>query len=275
MNKIKRKLRSRSGASMLLAMVFMLFALFVGGTVLAAAAANGYRVEHMSDQQDYLDQRSAALLIADELTVDNGTDLRLTIIDIQKTIQPVQVLDGGVTADTGTATQTHTITIKAPTGLVMTGMQRVVVESTIWKYLQDVGVTAADVSAGMITLSDFQFTDYDLGDFLQQYALAADTKFDVKGTLDINGTTGAAAFADYDAYFTCGADASDSYDFVVTFDNAQMTVSMDASYGTKNPVTSSTTTSYSGSPTGYARITTTSTQTAFSWDDPVISKGGA
>lgn len=274
MNKIKRKLRSRSGASMLLAMVFMLFALFVGGTVLAAAAANGYRVEHMSDQQDYLDQRSAALLIADELTVDNGTDLRLTIIDIQKTIQPVQVLDGGVTADTGTATQTHTITIKAPTGLVMTGMQRVVVESTIWKYLQDIGVT--DLS--MVTLSGFEFNDGTTitspASFLQQYTLSTTEPFKVKGTFNITGS-GAATIAGYEAYFTCGADASDSYDFVVTFDNAQMTVSMDASYGTKNPVTSSTTTSYSGSPTGYARITTTSTQTAFSWDDPIISKGGA
>ena len=46
----------------------MLFCVFVGGSVLAAAIANGSRVNQaMDDEQAYLSQRSAALVIAEEL----------------------------------------------------------------------------------------------------------------------------------------------------------------------------------------------------------------
>ena len=67
MNQIKHKLQSKRGASLLIAMVYLVFAVFIGGSVLAAASANGYRIEHLSDQQDYLDQRSAAMLLAEEM----------------------------------------------------------------------------------------------------------------------------------------------------------------------------------------------------------------
>lgn len=79
---IKRKLRSQRGASMLLAMVFLMFCLFIGGSVLAAATANGSRVEHLkNDQQDYLSQRSAMLLMADLLVGEGGNELQVTITD--------------------------------------------------------------------------------------------------------------------------------------------------------------------------------------------------
>ena len=81
MKQIAGKLRSNSGASMVIALVFMMFCLFVGGSVLAAATANGSRVEHLSDQQDYLDQRSAAMLIADELRANNANN-QLIVHDV-------------------------------------------------------------------------------------------------------------------------------------------------------------------------------------------------
>ena len=96
MKQISRKLRSKSGATMLIAILFMMFCLFVGGSVLAAASANGYRVAHMADQQDFLSQRSAAILIADEINAGvNGSDLSLTVEDISKAYQPLKYLDGG------------------------------------------------------------------------------------------------------------------------------------------------------------------------------------
>ena len=80
MFKIMQKLRSRSGASMLLAMVFMMFCTFVGGTVLAAATANGNRVaQQIHDQQSYLNQRSALLVIADQLKGNSENGLQMTI----------------------------------------------------------------------------------------------------------------------------------------------------------------------------------------------------
>ena len=65
MKHIKKKLRSRLGASLILAMVFMLFCSFVGGSVLASATANAQRVAQLAEQQDFLLERSAALLASD------------------------------------------------------------------------------------------------------------------------------------------------------------------------------------------------------------------
>ena len=50
MNKILRKLRSKAGESMILAMVFMLFCSFVGGSVLASATANAQRVAQAAER---------------------------------------------------------------------------------------------------------------------------------------------------------------------------------------------------------------------------------
>lgn len=83
MSLIKRKLGSKAGASMLLALVFLMFCLLIGGSVLAAATANGSRVAHLkNDQQDYLSQRSAMLLMADMLTGKDGEELQVVITTI-------------------------------------------------------------------------------------------------------------------------------------------------------------------------------------------------
>lgn len=104
---MKRKLSSKSGASMLLAMVFLMFCLFIGGSVLAAATANGSRVEHLkNDQQAYLSQRSAMLLMADMLTGEDGKELQVVITDVTKVTTP---------ADGTEATPVRTVTISCST----------------------------------------------------------------------------------------------------------------------------------------------------------------
>ena len=79
MNKIQQKLRSRAGASMILARMFMMFCAFIGGTVLASATANAQRVAQMAEQQDFLLERSAALMASDQLQLESGKYLRLSI----------------------------------------------------------------------------------------------------------------------------------------------------------------------------------------------------
>lgn len=83
---IKRKLRSKNGASMLLAMVFMMFSLTIGGSVLASATANGSRIKAMTaEQQAYYSQRSAMFLMSDMLSYEkNGVkkELQVTIRDV-------------------------------------------------------------------------------------------------------------------------------------------------------------------------------------------------
>lgn len=278
MNKITRKLRSRTGASMILAMVFMLFCLFVGGTVLASAAANGYRVEHLSDQQQYLDERSAALLISDELAPAGSPTLKLTIHEITKTIQPVDVDEGGVVVNSGSASVSYSVVIHAPANLKMTAMQRIAAECTVWQYLKEKGITDTGIvqikgfvyDKGTPTVTSDDVTIGSLADFWYQYDLSGTA--DISGKIDITGTTGTDTFTDFDAYFS-SATETDLYDFVVDFgDYTQMNVVMNAYAGTRDPVTSSQVTTYGG---GYARITTESRQIAISWDDPLIEKGGA
>ena len=84
MNQIRKKLKSSSGASMVIALVFMLFCIFVGGSVLAAASANGARIEkRKANEQIYLSQRSAANILASEL--ESGTGKAMLCMTVDRT----------------------------------------------------------------------------------------------------------------------------------------------------------------------------------------------
>lgn len=289
MNAIMGKLRSRKGASMILAMVFMLFCLFVGGSVLAAASENGYRVEHLSDQQQYLDERSAALLICDQLRFDEETPLRLTILESESTIQPVVIQSGGVVVPYGTPHTETKVTVQGPVNLEMTPMQRLVLESAVWRYLEQSGTSAGSLTFSNFTYQGTAITSVD--DFWYQHASIANPEAsltDVSGAIHIDGerTAGSSTIADFDAAFACGTGA-DLYDFTVDFGTAdlgsanlesvdfdaltQMTVVLNGYSGQKAPITTKAVQTYGN---GYAQITTVSKQTAISWEAPVIKKGG-
>lgn len=69
MKKIREKLRSESGASILLALLFFLLCAMVGASVLMAAASNaGKSRSNREEQQKYLTLSSALQLVCDELT---------------------------------------------------------------------------------------------------------------------------------------------------------------------------------------------------------------
>lgn len=276
MQTITRKLRSKAGASLLLAMVFLMFCVFVGGSILSAAAANGYRIKHLSDQQQYLDERSAALLITDELTSPEDIDMRVTIIDVSRTIQPISISNGGLVSDTGIPTTEHTILVQLPVGLRLTAMQRLAVEVSIWQYLKNAGATSTDA----ISLSNFVYNNGNsdipvtsVSEFWYTYDLSSSAPF--TGTVDITGIlSNGSAFASHQAHFIAH-NGADMYDFEVNFgEGSQMSVCMNASYRVKTPVTSSQITEYASGSTDYARITTKSTQTAIIWSNPKIEKGG-
>ena len=285
MKKITRKLRSNRGASMIIALVFMLFCVFIGGSVLASASANVYRVEHLSDQQQYLSERSAAFLIADELEVPGSSRLKLTVIDVSRSIQPITVGNGGVVTPTADApTVTRTITFQAPVGLKMTAMQRLMYETTVIQYLAE---TAGNVS--MVTISDFVYdngtdgntaddvTIASMSDFWCQPATGS-TEYPVSGTVAINGSD---PIEDFPAQFKSLDGSSTLYDFVVNFgDYSQLTVTMNAFAGKKNPVNQTLITRASASVGGVmqttdAQVTSVTNQTVISWVAPYIEKGGA
>lgn len=74
MSRVRQKLHSPAGASMLLALLFLFFCMTVGAVVLTAASANAGRLaRNREEQQTYLSVESAALLLRDDLA-----DLTLT-----------------------------------------------------------------------------------------------------------------------------------------------------------------------------------------------------
>lgn len=291
MNLIKRKLRSQSGASMLIAMVFMMFCVFIGGSVLASASANGYRVAHLSDQQDFLSQRSAALLISDELQGSYTNRLRLTISDVDLKAQKVIILNGGgVVPDNDVPPVIkRTITFQAPSDLVMTPFQRVAFETTVWQYLKTnklapSGAAATGYTPVEVKLKNFVYGTVDasgnpieveitsLSQFWLQYTLS-DT-LEVKGAINI--TSSDVPIAQIPAQYESCEDAR-LYDFAVSFgDYSQMIVSMSASYGERNPVELTKITTYDDGTTKYdaAEVYTKTRKPVISWDYPLIEKGG-
>ena len=273
MKLISRKLRSKTGASMLIAILFMMFCLFVGGSVLAAATANGYRVEHMSDQQDFLSQRSAATLIADE--IDGGklvSELTLTVGDLHIHYQPLKHLDGGGWEEDTTRdpSEERVITFEAPftAEKQMTVMQRLIYETAVCRYLKEHSI---DTSKTTITLENFWYDGAEITALTWYPYNANETQ--IQGTIDIKGqVTGETGnFADYKAYFTSG-DKENLYDFMVTFDNSQMTVSADAYmsvtqiYRPVERVTHAT--------KGFVEITYDNNRTDITWEWAYIEKGG-
>ena len=124
MSSIKQKLHSKTGASMILALMFMMICLIIGGTVLASATANGRRVADMqSDEQEYLSQRSAMLLMADMLKTSSDDELSLIIED-----KTVTNLSDNTSTRTVTFTLPNTGSVKKPM------LQKVLYESVLSAY---------------------------------------------------------------------------------------------------------------------------------------------
>ena len=282
MNKIMRKLRSRKGVSMLIAMVFLLFTSFVGGSVLVAATSNAYRVAHLKDQQDYFTERSTALLIADELHLEENELLKLTVTDSIKSKYKVEYIDGGgwekVTDASGAELPPlevkRYITFQITTNVEeLTPLQQLMIEATVCRFLQANPTDTTVVKNGTeIILQGFGWAATK-EQFMYQWS-AGDSE--IIGELQISGTaqiqdSGTIPVLDsFTAYFTSGADTQ-IYDFIVDFgDLSQLRLTMNAFSGTSNPLELKE----SPNEATMTRIYNNMAQTVISWDDPFVEKGG-
>ncbi len=73
MNKIKAKLNSKRGVSIVMALLLALVCLFAGAAALTAASANIGRYKYLrEDNQDYLSISSAARLLSEQFTKDGN-----------------------------------------------------------------------------------------------------------------------------------------------------------------------------------------------------------
>lgn len=81
---MKTKMQSKTGKSMVLALVFLLFSLLLGSTLLAAAFANaGRTASQVEMEQCYVNQRSALLLLSELLKSGPEAKCQLTIEDVE------------------------------------------------------------------------------------------------------------------------------------------------------------------------------------------------
>ena len=278
MNQIKHKLQSKRGASLLIAMVYLIFAVFIGGSVLAAASANGYRIEHLSDQQDYLDQRSAAMLLADEMKASDYSSISLDARYATISRQDIIIKASNEIVIRSEPTYSYTLTFKANTSGKMDALRRIMFETAILRYL-----SVTDTSqVSSITIQNFV---YDNGT-AEGLAITGIDQFwttddDLcSGTIHVTGTKGGNTFADYTARYRSGM-GDDLYDFVIDFgDFSQLTVTMNGYSSLRfQQGAPAYENSYMGGPNREdeytTRVITKVERTTVSWNAPVIEKGGA
>ena len=89
MKELSKKLHNTSGASMLLALLFLFFCLTVGAVVLTAASASaGRTARNRQDQQNYLAVESAAMLLREDM---EGTSFITSYEEVVKVTTTVYV----------------------------------------------------------------------------------------------------------------------------------------------------------------------------------------
>ena len=278
MNLIKNKLHSKRGASLLIAMVYMIFAVFIGGSVLAAASANGYRIEHLSDQQDYLNQRSAALLLAEEMDIDAFANTSLDAKYVTTTYEPYKLHESGtVEPDTNRNIEVeYSLIFDANTNGKMDALTRVMFETAVLRYMEENGLR--DFAPENITLKDFVYDDGTASGqtitSISQFWTANDGS--CCGVINISGIKNGETFTEYTARYTSGA-GSQLYDFIVDFgDYSQLTVTMNGFSGVRyqRGVPEFQGGEKIGEYQYTNRVTAETERTAISWNRPAVAKGG-
>lgn len=279
MNNLKRKLQSNRGASMILALVFLLFSVFVGGSVLAVATANSARIQHQTDtQQQFLRQRSAVRLMQDAMTDGTQPTVRLSVNIITTTTQKVELLDGGGLRPIGTPTQDIRFTFTGyNNGGNKPAVQRLIYESAIYRVMN----IYDHVPASGLSLTNLTFVTAD-GRSAQalSYVINGSNNFWLTGadsnTIQITDPTG----APIDAWIICEG-GTDPYNFWITFGengrDAQVSLQMNATVSQRPRQQGAP--SYEDDPDQreerYQLQKTVSTESIIiTWATPEIVKGG-
>ena len=264
MNRISKKLRSQTGASMLIALLFLMFCLFVGGSVLAAAGDNGARAVRISDQQEFLSLRCAAGLMADELDGGKAVDTLTLLVEDLLLVPSGESVSG----------RQRIITFRAPfrAGNPMTGMQRLLYETAVCRYLLEQDIPVEDTGVQVI-LEGFWYRGDPITtvqDFWYHYCPGDPQiggSLDISGELDATGET----FGTGSARFQLDT-GENCYDFLVIFDTSRMTVHADATVSTTGiPHPPESQELESGD---FVEITVTETRTYITWSWVNIRKGG-
>lgn len=236
MKSIRKRLQSRTGASIIIAMAFFLIAFFVGSTVLAAATANGGRLKDMkAHRQEFLKERSAALLLKEQLQ----SAPQLTITNTETTVtdyttQPTQV-------NVTTSVEING-TYDAGCNDLQKVMYQAVMNQSVKEYKKNLGGAES-----MMTVK------------LQGIDSSTDAMYPEKGKIavNVNGEP-------IDGEYSCSVNEKNGkvIAFQVKFSQVTLWVSVNATTGSK-VLTSEGNTRH------------TAQEVNFYWSEPVIVKGGS
>lgn len=257
MQSLKEKLHSAKGSSLLIVMVYFLLCLFVGGVVLTAATANGGRLAAMkADHQANYAQRSAAMVVQDELK-DKMTSL---VIEKITTTTRVTSTNGATTVS---ETVTYALKISGQDGTSM--LQNIIQQAAAKVYLEKVleeGARSTTPTFDKLMHVDTPITTQD--------TLYGDTGVIVFKVGDMMELTGK---------YSCNHVSDKQFGtFVIQFsgpnegDDCQVSLVIPASVDTRN-VSVGVTTDVDSYRKTRTDIRKQIERTTVTWSDPVIRKG--
>lgn len=216
--KILKKLHSKTGASMLIALVFMMFCAFIGGAVLAAATANAGRIDALNiETQDYLDQRSICMLLVDELRSGDYNKMSMSIRD--ETLTPVTAkIVNNVPVFTENGTPQRTITITADENSSdINEMRLMLYKCAAMRYLK---LNENGIDSGTNVVIQFGDDTMTKEELLKQFKANSES-FDMKITDPLGN--------EINGMFKCSAAEENRYSLVIDFgDKTQMSIQMKA-----------------------------------------------
>lgn len=281
MKKLSEKLHSRTGASMVIALVFMLICTFIGGVVLAASTVNSNRVKVLSEQQqDFLNQRSLAGVLVDDLSAPRNSKNRLTISFMVNTYNPVKIDNGGAVVFDYAAGRTDVtekkvrFSVDDKNVLNRSALREIMFESAALRFF---ALAHADADPE----NDLLLSDAELEGFpystVDKFMVSLTDSYELEPVpIQIENPVGDDVF---DAELVC-KETDGQYSFAVTFgDSAQLNLNMYARVSSKpvQEIKSSTPVEMSGGQFdgGLYRRTVKTYTTVIDWQNPEVIKGGA
>lgn len=278
--KLKQKLKSTTGASLIIALVFMMFCTFVGGAVLAASTANAGRIKSLkADEQAYLDQRSAAQLIMDELVPQGSSGMNLNFSvnkDVETKYNAELTQTGAMKKTSSIPTVTPTVTVETANPVLTTPMQRILHE---WAFLSFMKQNDIDLNEIVYPADGVLFTYSPEGKDPEEVETAEDfwlySKFgrtDFECSMEISIAKDGSAFGnELTAQFSCDYEKPESPKIVISVGEDAVTSVVMAGIASKREQ------NYPESPTQIGNdnflISYKTTVTTVSWVTPVIVKG--
>ena len=278
MKRLRSKLNNTQGVSMIIALVFMLICLFVGGTVLTAATVNSGRVKANERNRVFMDHRSAAMLIADSLQTKKGDPLKIEVVKTKVVEQPVRITRTGKMSYSASPTISSSYEFRVSHDLrdaaSVTPFQRIVAEAAMRRYIELNAISGSDWKVRFPGSPDVVITGTSY-----KFSIPSDlTDINFKGSISTNTES------DYEFSVKCENENNSKLPYNVFFkinSDTQGKAKIDVRMYSDTPISKTLppmqrlvqTTHNANSANQGIMYTTESTVTSIIWQGPLIMKG--